>query len=483
MHHTATSRRAILTLLAGVPALALLAACGGTAATTQTASSQTAAPTSVAASSAAAATTQAASSAAQPTSASANAQAANVHLYWDTFRGVGTPWPDQRIKAFQDANPGVTAEMRPIPTPQSQQDAYPKMYAMYASGTLGDVFAFDPSHWEFYRAVPKGLIRAIDDYISRDRFDLAQFYPPFVEMQKLNGKTWGLPSWGWSGQDGFIYNQVIFQQEGIAEPDYNSPQWTMDAIRQLAQKLTKMGSNGAYDRYGMELALGAAGASVYTRAYNQPDFYEPTKSDILDPKVQPAFQWVQNMAQVDKSLALPGGFQGADTALFASGKLAIIQSGSLTAFNAFKAIKDPKVAVVASALFPKRTDGNRPSHMRGGTWNVGTLSKNPEAAWKFVQNLDNHDGTLTFNTIGGNGALVRPDIMSDSYFSLPAFKPYLENLLTAMPAVVPANGRGTEFEQTVSQTWAESYLGKANFQDGIKKLNDAVQGVLSEAAQ
>lgn len=486
------SRRAVLSTIGSAAALGLLAACGGGTASTTTqaatapatsAAVTTAAATSAAATSAAATSAAATSAAATTAAAATSAQAAAGKLYWDTFRGVGTPWPDARIKAFQDANAGWTVELRPIPVPNSQMDAYPKMYAMYASGTLGDVFAFDPSHWEFFRAVPKGLIRPIDDLISRDKFDVTQFYAPFMDMQKLNGKTWGLPSWGWSGQDGFIYNQVIFQQEGIPEPDDKAATWTMDAIRQLAKKLTKMGSNGAYDRFGMELALGAPGATIYTRAYNQPDFYEPAQSHVTDPKVLPAFQWVQDMAQTDKSLALPGSFQGADTALFASGKLAIIQSGSLVAFNANKAIKDPKVAVVRSALFPKRQDGTRPSQRRGGTWNIGSQSKNADAAWKFVQTLTNHDGILTFNTIGGNGALTRPDIMNDTYFSLPGFQPFMENLLTAMPALVPANGRGTEFETTVSQTWAETYLGKANFDAGMKNLNDAVQRVLSEPAQ
>ena len=35
----------------------------------------------------------------------------------------------------------------------------------------------------------------------------------------------------------------------------------------------------------------------------------------------------------------------------------------------------------------------------------------------------------------------------------------------------------------MAQTWAETYLGKASFQDGMKKLDSAVQQVLSEAAQ
>ncbi len=483
------SRRRFLALAALATSAVALAACGGTGqsagptpAPTQPPAPPTAAPKATAAP---AATTAAVAPAAPTTAPAPNTTpapkaAGSGQLTWDTFRGIGTPWPDDRIKAFQEVNTGWTVQLRPITIGQSQQDAYPKMYAMFASGTLGDVFAFDPSHWEFYRAVPNGLIRAIDDYVSQDHFDLTQFFPPFIEMQKWQGKQWGLPSWGWSGQDGFIYNQVIFKDMGIPEPDYNSPEWTMDNIREIAKKLTKMGSGGAYDRFGMNLALGAAGATVYSRAYNNPDFYEPKKSNILDPNVTKGFKWVQDMAQTDKSIALPGGFQGDTTDLFASGKLAILQSGSLVVFNAQKAIKDDKLAVVRAALFPKRQDGKRPSQMRGGTWNVGAKSKNPEAAWKFVQTLCNHDGTLKFNTIGGNGALVRPDIMDDPYFKHPGFQPFRENLLTAMPAVVPGNGRGTEFEQTIVQSWGELYLGKIDFDSGIKKLNDAVQRVLDK---
>jgi len=137
---------------------------------------------------------------------------------------------------------------------------------------------------------------------------------------------------------------------------------------------------------------------------------------------------------------------------------------------------------VRAALFPKRKDGKRPSQMRGGTWNIGSKSKVPEAGWKFIQTLSSRDGTLKFNTIGGNGALVRPDVMDDPYFSHPGFKPYLENLLTAMPATVPENGRGTEFEQTINQSWAETFLGKIDFDGGMKKLHEAVQKVLDKPA-
>ena len=427
---------------------------------------------------------------ANPTAASGQAPAAQapaksgeqIKLVWDTFRGVGTPWPDERIKAFQEKHPNVTVELRPIPVPNNQQEAYPKMYAMYASNTLGDVFAFDPSHWEFYRAVPQGLIRPLDEYVAADKYDLSQFYEPFVEMQKLNGKLWGLPSWGWSGQDGIIYNEVALQEAGINPPDHDSPEWTLDAIRDMAVKLNKLGDGGRYERFGINLTLAASGATILARAYDNDDVIsaDGTKALITEPNVAKAFQWVNELTQTDKVVALPGGFEGSINDLFASGKCAMVHSGSLTVFNIQKAIKDEKVAVVRTALFPKRSDGKRPSQMRGGTWNVGSKAKQPDAGWEFIQTLTDKEGTLTFNTIGGNGALVRPDIMDDPYFSHEGFRPFLENLLTAMPAFVPANARGTEFEQTFSQAWAEVYLGKIDFDSGLAKLNDAVQRVLDK---
>src|SRR6185436_19849626 len=109
---------------------------------------------------AAAATAAPAAAGAAPAAGAVKPGAAGGKLIWDTFRADPTmPWGPDRIKAFKDTTPGWDVELRPIPLPGGvQAEAYPKMYAMYASGTIGDVYAFDPSHWEFYRAVPKGLL-------------------------------------------------------------------------------------------------------------------------------------------------------------------------------------------------------------------------------------------------------------------------------------------------------------------------------------
>jgi ABC-type glycerol-3-phosphate transport system substrate-binding protein len=121
--------------------------------------------------------------------------------------------------------------------------------------------------------------------------------------------------------------------------------------------------------------------------------------------------------------------------------------------------------------------------LRGGTWNINAKSPQPQSSWEFIKHITNRENMLRMNTEGGEGALTRPDIMNDPYFTQNEnFQVYLENLLTALPAIVPANFRGFEYEDTFSQNHAELYLGKIGFDEGLKKMNDAVQRVLEKPA-
>jgi ABC-type glycerol-3-phosphate transport system substrate-binding protein len=156
-------------------------------------------------------------------------------------------------------------------------------------------------------------------------------------------------------------------------------------------------------------------------------------------------------------------------------------NGSLLVFQIDKAIKDPKLSKLKSVLFPKRPDGKRPSQLRGGTWNINSKTKYPQEAWQFVKQLSSHDGILTMNTVGGEGALVRPDVLEDPYFTgNPNFLIFKENLANAILAIVPANARGTEYETVFSQSFAELYLAKSDFTTALKHVQDAVQAVLDK---
>lgn len=406
-----------------------------------------------------------------------------VTLHWDTFRGVGTPWPDKMISSFKEKHSNVSIELRPIPVPNSQQEAYPKMYSMYAAGTLGDIFAFDPSHWEFYRAIGRGILKPIDGYVAADKYDLTQFYKPFIDFNRWEGKLWGLPSWGWTGPDGMLINELHFQEAGIAIPDQSK--WTMDDIAEFARKLTKK-SGDRYDRYGLNLnnAWGAAGLTVLARQQGGEILSQDGKKSTLNaPEASKAIKWLHERAVKDKTVSLPGGFTGTTDELFASGKVSMYHAGSVTAISTSKAIKDEKIAKLKALLLPKRSDGKHPATMRGGTWNTGSKSKNPDWAWQFIKHLDTKEGVLSFNTEGGNAAYTRPDVMADPFFKdNPNFNVFIANLTTTWPQIVPANFNGTEYEKVTGQSAAEIYLGKKEIDQVIKDMDSAIQAVLDQPA-
>ena len=401
-------------------------------------------------------------------------------LVWSTFRGGadGGKWRQMQIDRYHARFPRTQVDLQVL-----TQD-YPKQFALASAGTLGDLYAWDPSHWVFYDAINRRTIRPVDDYIKRDKYDLGQFYKPFIEYQRWDGKTWGLPSWGWTGHDGLLYNTELAQQAGVTFPDPKSAQWTLQSLYDIAVRLNRLVSPSG--GFALSTTLpGAIAVTIFTRAGNGDNLSaDGKKSLLLDAKNKEAMRWVYDLAHKEKAVATPGRYEGNVGDLFLNGKVAMEQAGSLSVFTRNKANTNGQLKF-RSVLFPKRQDGKRPSQLRGGTWNVGVESagtRSPDAAWEMIKLITDREGALTLNTIGGEGALVRPDIMNDAYFADPNFKVYLENFENAMVHIVPANFRGQEFETTVNDSGLPWYKGEVGMDDGLRTWNEAIQRVLDQPA-
>ena len=394
-------------------------------------------------------------------------------IVWSTFRGGAENgrWRQLQIERFQAKYPRTRVDL------QTLTRDYPKQYTLAAAGSLGDVYAWDPSHWVFQQAIRRGLLRPIDEYVRRDRFDLGQFYKQFIEIQRADGRLYGLPSWGWTGQDGFLFNVALFEQAGVPLPDYRSPQWTRTALYDTVVKLnTYLSANNGF---GVTTTLPSfIGLTILCRAFDSDNLSPDGKrSLLLEAATREGMRWMYDLAHKERAVAVPGRFEGD---LFLNGKLGLEMAGSLSVFNRNKQNRDGQLRFRAG-LFPKRKDGRRPNWLGGGTWNVGTATagaRSPDYAWELIKLLTDREGVLTINTIGGEGALVRPDIMADPYFQDPNFKVYLENFEAPMPHVVPANSRGVEYERAVLDGGTPWYRGEVGFEDGLRTWNQGIQQAL-----
>ena len=407
------------------------------------------------------------------------AAAMEVTIIWDTFRGVGTGWNEERMDTFREMHPNVTIEFRPL-TGSSQQDNYGKMYALHAAGDLGDVIAFDPSHYHFWRAINKNIIGPIDDLVSADGLDLGEWYDTFMSLQYFQGEQYGLPSWGWAGFDTLVTNAVHFEEAGIELPDVDSHDTSMDTIAEWAHTFRDEDAG----RYGLARSNSEAGLVTLTRAFGGFLINEDgTKCMILeDEGSRAALQWAYKLAVEDNVLPSPDDIGGSFPSAQLANKLTMNWGGSLNVRNFDRDIEDESQARAWQILLPTREDGRFPSQIRGGTWNILKDTEHPEESFQFLKHIAGKDGSFGFNKVGGNFAAVRPDVVALLIEDNPIHEWFISSLENGIPAHAPANSRGREYTDAVAQ-WS-SLLFDPNqpveFEQGLQDLHDNIQKVLDQ---
>ena len=275
----------------------------------------------------------------------------------------------------------------------------------------------------------------------------------------------------------------MLQEAGLEFPDVTSPDYSMEMLYELAVQANQFHQRSGGFGIRTTMPGGAAGVTIMCRAFNSDNLSPDGAKFIVHSDAQGAggdcagyttsrtrsgrWRWTRTHA----SRPLPEGVS------FNTGKVAIQQAGSLSVFGAIRTVEkdDSPLFTFKSALFPKRTDGKRPSQLRGGTWQVGAPkagTKHPEEGYEFVKHLSSRFGSLTFNTVGRNGALVRPDIMDDPWFADPRFRVFLENFNNSMLHVVPVNFRGADYEGAVSKSLRPWLQGKV----GVRERADLGRG-------
>ena len=84
----------------------------------------------------------------------------------------------------------------------------------------------------------KGALVELDPLIARDRYDLADFYPRFLEATKMGGKRYALPMG--VGIQVLAYNREAFQRAGqTPPPGWADRAWTWERYVLSARALTR----------------------------------------------------------------------------------------------------------------------------------------------------------------------------------------------------------------------------------------------------
>ena len=307
------------------------------------------------------------------------------------------------VDDFQAANPNIKVNVD-----VSDWDSYwTKLNTLFAGGTPPDVFAMDAPLYLDWQS--RGVLLNLQPYIKPGFFE--SFYPQTLQAYKVSDGYYGLP------RDfqtiAVFYNKEMFD---AAKVPYPSPDWTMADLRATAKKLTlDTNGDGKIDQYGfhtdlwdMELfwseAIWANGGSIISDDH--------IKTLIGEPAARTAWEFIDSMVK-------DGTLPGPTTAEQYGGDLFQAKVAAMTTIGHWAVPGYVQAGIkIGVAPIPKGSAGNATSVNSAG-FVISKSSKNPDAAWKFVEFALSEAGQTRLAQLGFAIPVLKKIAESDAYLKQP----------------------------------------------------------------
>lgn len=288
---------------------------------------------------------------------------------YDSFAGDESAPIYAAVEKFQETYPYITVEL--IPTP-SGSGPFRDAYIAAAQGGGGPDALIVDIIWSPQLAAAE-LALNLDEYASED---IKAFYPGPVETVMYDGSVYGIP-W-YTGALAMFYNKTAFEAAGLPIPTND---WTWEDFDTAVTTLTKD------DMYGFGLMAGYGGS------YEWFPWLWANGGEVLNEDLSAAaFTSPEGMESIEYFLGLitdkkvvpeaAKSWKSWDElhAAFVSQTIAMYEVGDWGFAAVDGMAPDFEWGVVA---LPK--DERQASVVGGANWIINPNSKNPDAAYKWVQ--------------------------------------------------------------------------------------------------
>ena len=378
------------------------------------------------------------------------------YAFWDTAQ---QPYFEKCIEKFNEQYPDVKVTLEP----SSWDEYWTKLEAGATGGSIADVFWMNGPNIMKY--ADGDVLMDISDRIKEDNIDTGKYPEALVELYNVDGKQYAIP------KDfdtiGVWYNKKIFDEAGVPYP---TDDWTWDDMADIAKQLTRSDGSvyGISAEYETQIAIYntifANGGTIVS---------EDKKTSGYDTEAtQAGVQcWVDMMKDgVSPSEASLEETKG--NVQFLSGRLGMYWCGSWFLSQVLDSdIKDDiDVAPVPSI------NGKQATVIHGLGNCIYKDTKNPEAAWKWVEFLSGEEANKLSAEMGA--AIPAYEGTADIW----VYKNKAYNLSTFVTASkeysypYPVSKNTAEWEQYQAEELKKAY----NFQVDVKDACDTLAEKMNE---
>jgi multiple sugar transport system substrate-binding protein len=367
------------------------------------------------------------------------------------FKGLAA-----KYNTMQDT---VEVQVEHLPWPEMQQ----QLVTDISAGTAPDI-SHMATRWMAGFA-KDGALAPIEGLMS-DSFTQS-FVPTFLDLQKQDGHTWGLPIA--ASARGLFINKELFAKAGIAE----APK-TWDETLAAAKKISALDDK----IYG----IGVQGHDLDTEGYW---FYSlwTHGGDIIGKDGKSGFASPQAVAATENYIRLikEGVTQPGVTAssredlqnLFAAGKLGMVLSGPWL---------NKQLAEEASAIkyeistIPAKT--NQATYGVTDTISVLETSKNKEEAIKFLEYVFNDENRLEFGKIEGFVPVLNSMAKEEFFTKDPNMAIFLE--MSSVARFAPLVPHWEEMADALKAGLSQAYSGDVTAEEALQKAAAKMDELLAE---
>lgn len=393
-----------------------------------------------------------------------------ITLLFHSRLGSHADWHKSRVALFEEQHPGLKLQIDEL----DGAEMYTKIYALAASGTVGDVV------WTYLNNPPehkaKGVLIPLDDIVAAEDYDLSPFWESLLAALTLDGQLLAIPNHGHYGTTAYYINKTLIAESGMAVPDSS---WTVDDLLAIAKATTK-----GPEIWGMRASgTGQEHIPSYLRTFGGDAINEEGTKSMFDQEGTIAgLRWLydlQHSNQVDPCLC---GDQIHEN--FVAGTVAIYNTttGRVGQYNNMAKAGELKFEwdAIVSPIGP---DGVRGSQVSAAAFGITGNSKHPNEAFKVPTFYATKEDGIEHVLFGAGSPGGRKDVWeSDELNAIhPIFRTH-QQLYPNGPSKWhrPANARTTEFVDTMNNNLQAIWTNAVGFDEGVATVHELVQEVLDK---
>lgn len=380
------------------------------------------------------------------------------YAIWDSGQEPGIR---QIADKFEEKNPDIKINIQVV----DWDNYWTMLEAGATGGSLPDTFWMHSN--EIYRYGSNEMLLPLDDYLAKSKEAKLENFPDGLnEIYNIKGKQFAVP------KDfdtiGLWYNKKMFDEAGIPYPDDT---WDWNKLKEVAKKLTK--SDGSQYGFGAGLSnqegyynfIYQNGGTVIT---------DDMKSGYDDLKTIEALDYYFSFVKEKLSPALTVDKERAEA--FQNGQVAMSVFGSwnLSGFSANDYIRENADV----AVLPKGPDGTRATIFNGLGNAIAANTKNPDAAWKWVEYLSSKEAQEMQASLGVAISAYKGTadtwVNSNKDF---AIKNYVDMLDYAQ--IRPYSQTTLKWEDKAYELLKPAYLGEEATKDAAQKTADMMNKELA----